>query len=221
MTFRFELIKSLKDPYSKFYQLKISEGVPFPFRKIALLVGVSLLIALIRLFFALDTANISALITEYSASEFELMKVMIGLGGLADAALSPIVYVFFTSLILWAFLDEVSFRQTLVVSTVSLFILIIGKAALLPFELSLGIPAVASPFALGVAASKLTENDYFIHFFGGISIFWVAAIVIQIYAYSILAMNRKRFIVVLTVSIHFLILLVAVLKTFLGIYLTL
>ncbi|WP_227937091.1 hypothetical protein [Alkalihalobacillus deserti] len=221
MTFQLELAKSLKDPYSKFYQLKIAEVIPIHYGKIALLIFVSVLIALIRSFFGLDTASISHQIAEYSMSEFEWMKVLIGLGGLLDGFLSPLVYLFFTSFCFWAFLDEVSFRQSFVVITVSLFIFTIEKVALLPFELWLGIQSSSSPFALGVIVSTLTENDYLINFFGGISLFWIGAIIIQAYAYSVLATNRKRFIVLLTVAIHVLILLVAVLKTFIGIYLTL
>lgn len=221
MTFRLELAKSLKDPYSKFYQLKMAEVVPFPFRQIGSLLFISVFVALIRSFFGLDTASLSHQLVDYSLSEFELMKVMIGVGSLVDALISPLVYLIFTSFCFWAFLDDVSFRQSIVVSCVSLFILIMGKVAFLPFELWLGLQSISSPFALGVLATTFTENLYFIHFIGGVSLFLIGAIFLQVYAYSVIASNRKRFIILMTVLIHIFIPLVAVFKTFLGIYLTL
>jgi hypothetical protein len=221
MTFRLELWKSLQDPESKFYQLKIAEVIPINLRKVALLVFASIVTAIIRAVFALDTVDFSHLMTEYSASEFEFIKALIGFGGIIEAFVSPIIYLIFVSFCFSIFLDNVSFRQAFAVSTISLLVFIIGDLALLPFEIWFGVNSNTSPFALGVITTVWTADEYLSHLFGGISIFLIWSIIIQVYAYSVLSKNRKFFIILLTVTIHLLLILFSVLQTFLEIYLAL
>ncbi|WP_332695499.1 hypothetical protein [Halalkalibacter lacteus] len=210
MTFRLELCRSLKDPDTKFDQLQIAEVVPLNLGKITFILFLSLIVSCIQAYFALNTEGLSHLIADYSTNEFELAKFLIGFGGILDAIVSPLTYLLFTSLWFWVFLDEVHFRQAFVVNTISIFIFTIGKMMLLPFEIWLGVNSVTSPFALGVVAHLFTINEYLIYFFGHISIFLLWTMIIQIYAFSRLATNRKVVIVLVTVSVHVLIILFTV-----------
>ncbi|GAE33689.1 hypothetical protein [Halalkalibacter akibai] len=221
MKYQFELIRSLKDPETKFYQLNIAEVVPFPIKHVAILISIGMVISIIRSFHGLDTAVFSQQLTFYSVSELELIKLLVGIGSILEALFSPIIYLLFASFCFSIFLDDVSFRQSFIVSTVSLFIFILGDIALLPFELWLGIDAITSPFALGVIASSLTSNTYVSHLFSGVSVFYIWALIIQVYAFSKLAFNKVRFIILLALTIHLVFLFFSVLKTYLAIYLVL
>ncbi|MFC0469196.1 hypothetical protein ACFFHM_01165 [Halalkalibacter kiskunsagensis] len=221
MTFRLELYRSLKDPDTKFHQLKIAEVVPISLGKISFILFLSLIVSCIQAYFALSTASLSHLIADYSASEFELAKLLIGFGGIIDAIVSPLTYLLFTSVWFWIFLDNVRFRQSFVVNTISVFIFTIGKVILLPFEIWLGVNSVTSPFALGVVTHLFTMKEYLIYFFGHLSVFLLWSIIIQIYAFQRLATNRKVIIVLVTVSVHLIIILFAVFLQYLVNFFTL
>ncbi|GAE27212.1 hypothetical protein JCM9140_3340 [Halalkalibacter wakoensis JCM 9140] len=220
MTYQLQLIRSLVDPATKVDQLRFSEVIPIHLKKILLIFILSMFLAVVRGYYGLNTAGISHLISSYSVSQFEMAKLIVAIGGLIESLFSPAIYMILISLSFWAFLDEVRYRQALVVSTISVFILIVGEVFLLPFELLLGITAYTSPFALGILSHFITDNLYVIHFFSQISLFLVAAIAFQIYSFSKISSNGKGFIFLLTLCAHVLLILFAVFLLYLASFLT-
>ncbi|MCL7746795.1 hypothetical protein [Halalkalibacter alkaliphilus] len=216
MRYHLELVRSLVEPDTKVDQLSIAEEIPLNLGKVAFILFLGLSVSIVQAYYGLHTSGISHVITNYTASQFELAKLMIGLGGVIDALVSPLAYLMFTSVWFWVFLDETHYRQAFVVSTISIFILTIGNIALLPFEVWLGVQSATSPFALGVLAHLWTTNEYYIHFFGQISLFFIAAMFYQIYAFSKIAYTRKWFLIVITVLVHLIMIVTSVFLLFLS-----
>ncbi|KHF39571.1 hypothetical protein [Halalkalibacter okhensis] len=220
MRYHLELVRSLVEPDTKVDQLTIAEEIPLHTGKVIGIFLLSLAVSLVQAYYGLHTSGISHALTTYTTSQFELAKLMIGLGGALDALLSPLTYLLFTSAWFWVFLDETHYRQAFVVSVISMFILTVGNVALLPFELWLGVQAATSPFALGVIAHLFTTNEYYIHFFGQISIFLLWAIFYQIYAFSRIAFTKKWFLILITVLVHLIMMLTSVFLIFLSNFLS-
>ncbi|MDT8858856.1 hypothetical protein N0O92_01350 [Alkalihalobacillus sp. MEB130] len=220
MKYHLELVRSLVEPDRKVDQLTIAEEIPLSLWKVACILFLSLLISIIHAYYGLHTFGITHLLTNYTESQFELAKLMIGLGGVVDAIFSPLTYLLFTSIWFWVFLDHTHYRQTFVISTISIFILTLGKVALLPFELWLGVQSATSPFSLGILAHLFTTNEYYIHFFGHISLFLLWTIAFQIYAFSKIAFTKKSFIILLAILVHIIMILASIFLVFLSNFLS-
>lgn len=203
MTFHVRLIHGLIKPADFQYQLKYAERVTGLWLKLGLLFIISTVIFSIESYAGIGTESLANNLTTLTPAEFEVSKLLFGIGHVLFGIFYPALIIFIPALIFWIFF-EANFQKLIITQQIVLVILLIEKAVLLPFLLWLGIDRSASPFSLGVISSSLSLNNLVSHFFGVVSLFKIAILFFQYYCLRAVLQVDKRKIVISVIVINLL-----------------
>lgn len=187
--FRVQLLKGLLHPHDTFDQLERAEAAKGLWPRVALLFGLSIIIALLSGFFGINTETVSKQLSITNGNLFEWQKALFAFGnGLSGVAISFLV-LFVVPLFYWSLL-EVDFLKLLIMQLFVFTIYLIENILLILLGVLYGIDRSASPFGLGVAAQYIMDHQLALRFFGSISIFQLWAIYLQ-YQFLKRASDRK------------------------------
>ncbi|MGE8081946.1 hypothetical protein [Peribacillus loiseleuriae] len=202
MTYQVQILKGLFQPRKNRYQLEQAEGITRFGTKLLLLYLCSAIIFLLGAYFGIGSESMSKEITKLGESEYEAGKLLVIAGKLVAGLLYPTFYVVLAAVVFWAVLD-IPFKKVAVVQMIAFGLHLLEKAVYVPFLLQMDINQSANPFSLGVISQSIISNEYFIHFFGEISLFQVTIIGI-IYFYLQELTEKNKYIPLIIICVFYL-----------------
>jgi hypothetical protein len=190
MIYRVQLLNGLFRPGASRYRLKQAEEVVRFGPKLLLLYVLSIVIMGISAYFGIGSESVSKEVVDSNAAAFESKKLLILAGNMIAGLLFPSIFLFFSSLILWIFTD-IEYMRIVIVQMFVFVVALLEKAISIPLFLLLDVNQDANPFSLGVIGQHFISNEFFIHFFGEITIFQLVIIYLQYYYLKYLSDTNK------------------------------
>jgi hypothetical protein len=185
-------------------------------KKVVFLILSSILISAIASYYGVGLDFLAKEITGIPQQEFEAKKVMAGIGKVIWGAGFAAFVLFGWSIILWALMD-LPYKKLVVIQLFVLIILLLEKAVLLPFNVSLGISSEFSPFGLGVMARYITSNMIVVYLLSHISIFKIWVIIFQYVCIKRMSEKNPKVIFILIVCVNLFFWLISTLLSYLKI----
>ncbi len=106
------------------------------------------------------------------AGEYEVNKLGFLIGRVVYGMLFAATVLFIPSSLFYL-LTEIPYQKLVMMQQVVLLVLLLERVIWIPLTIWAGLDWYASPLSLGVIFSYLIENEWFIYFFGAISLFQV------------------------------------------------
>ncbi|WP_197063102.1 hypothetical protein [Pontibacillus marinus] len=115
---------------------------------------------------------ISVIATELSFAEYESLKLFFLLGRIIFGIILALAILFFTPLVFWIFTD-IPYRKLVTVQLNVLLVMFIERLTWVFFIHYIGLDWYVSPLSFGIITSYITQIDWWIYFFGALSIFQI------------------------------------------------
>lgn len=216
MYYRFRLLKGIFSPSYSSHQLKQAEVIPGFWPRLLLLVLLSGLIYFLGSYFGIGNEILSKELTSLPSSEFEARKLLFILGETSWGILFCLLYLSFPALFFWT-VTEIDYKKLVTIQMFAYTVLLIEKVLVTLLALTLGINEFSSPFSLGVLTQYLTDNHFFIIFFGTISLFHLWIIYFQYIYLTRLSDKRGWVLLLLILGLHAFLLIVSTLLDYIEI----
>ncbi len=216
MVYYVQLIKGILAPQIFFFQLEKTEEIRGLWKRVAILLILSVLLFSLSSFFGLGMDLLSKEIVEISKQELEAKKLFVWIGQMAWGFTYALLVIFVVSLVLWALLD-MQYKKIIVIQLFVLCIFLLEKAILLPIRVTFGIGPESSPFSLGIIAQYITTNTIIIYTFSHLSIFKIWAIFFQYRGLKGLSEKNPKIVLLLIVIVNLFIWLASALLSYLKI----
>ncbi|KOP71969.1 hypothetical protein ACFFHH_02020 [Cytobacillus solani] len=216
MVYYVQLIKGLLHPSNFSYQMEKAEEIRGLWKKVVFLILSSILISAIAGYYGVGLDILAKEITGIPQQELEAKKVIAGIGKVIWGAGFAAFVLFGWSIILWALMD-LPYKKLVVIQLFVLIILLLEKAVLLPFNVSLGISSEFSPFGLGVMARYITSNMIVVYLLSHISIFKIWVIIFQYVCIKRMSEKNPKVIFILIVCVNLFFWLISTLLSYLKI----
>lgn len=202
MTYQVQILKGLFQPRTNRYQLEQAEGITGFGTKLLLVYLCSFVIFLLEAYYGIGSESMSKEITKLGESEYEAGKLLVIAGKLLAGLLYPTFYVVLAAVVFWVILD-IPFKKVAVVQMIAFALHLLEKVVYIPFLLQMDLNQSANPFSLGVISQSILSNEYFIHFFGEISLFQMAIIGI-VYYYLRELTEKNKYIPLIMICVFYL-----------------
>ncbi|MBP2242274.1 fatty acid desaturase [Cytobacillus eiseniae] len=216
MVYYVHLFKGMREPSILSYQMEKAEEIRGLWKRVVILLLISMLLSAIASYYGVGLGFLAKEITGIPQQELEAKKLIAGIGKIIWAAGFGAFVLFGWSLILWALID-LQYKKLVVIQLFVLVILLLEKAILLPFSISLGIGSEFSPFALGVVAKYITSNLIVIHLLSHLSIFKIWVIVFQYICMKRMSEKNPKIILLLIICVNLFFWVVSTLLSYLKI----
>lgn len=216
MVYYVHLFKGMLNPSTFSYQVEKAEEIRGLWKKVVFLILISIFLSTIASYYGVGMDFLAKEITGISQQELEAKKLMTSIGKVIWGAGYAAFVLFGWSIILWALMD-LQYKKLVVIQLVVLAILLLEKAILLPFNISLGISPEYSPFALGVIARYITSNMIVVYILSHISIFKIWVIIFQYTCIKKMSEKSPKVILILLVCVNLFFWLVSTLLSYLKI----
>ncbi|MED3549863.1 hypothetical protein [Cytobacillus praedii] len=216
MVYYVQLFKGLLHPSSFSYQLEKAEEIRGLWKKVVFLILSSILLSAIASYYGVGLDFLAKEIAGIPQQELEAKKVIAGIGKVIWGAGFAVFVLFGWSIILWALMD-LPYKKLVVIQLFVLIILLLEKAILLPFNVSLGIGSEFSPFGLGVIARYITSNMIVVYFLSHISIFKIWVIIFQYVCIKRMSEKNPTVIFILIICVNLFFWLISTLLSYLKI----
>ncbi|MDQ0221285.1 hypothetical protein ELQ35_17800 [Peribacillus cavernae] len=203
MIYRVQLLNGTFRPSASRYRLKQAEEVVRFGPKLLLLYLLSLVIFGISAYLGIGSESISKEVAGLNASEFESKRLLVFAGKLLSGILFPSIFLFMSSLLFWIFTD-IEYRRIVIVQMFVFVVALFEKAVAIPFLVLMDLDQDSNPFSFGVISQHYISNDFFIHFFGAITIFQLVIICLQYYYLRYLA-DTNRFLILLAIGLFYIV----------------
>lgn len=202
MIYETSILKGIFRPQVSLYQLQKAETTAGSGWRVVFLYLLSALIFFTSGYFGIGTETYSGGITDFSKDEFEAGKVFLLAGKLISSLLYTTLLFWFPAFIYWVTL-EVSYKKALIVQMFVFSIHLIEKAMTYPVLVFFNLNQVSNPFSLGVIAQYLFKHEFWIHFFGSITLFQLAAITLLTF-YLVRLADRNKYLTLLIIVLFYL-----------------
>lgn len=199
MFFQIRLWKGLTTPYVTAHQLHKAESYTGIWKRTTTLLIVALILSSISAYFGIGNEQMSKLIYNSSASEFEAIKGLFAIGQVLQYIIVTAILIFFPALIFWIFTD-IGYRKLVVIQLYMVTIFLIEKVVAIPMQLWFGLDYASSPFSLGIIAQYITDNEFLINFFGEISLFAILAITLQFNYLKVVTEKTQKLLLLLILA---------------------
>ncbi|MGX2957970.1 hypothetical protein JNUCC23_01530 [Peribacillus sp. JNUCC 23] len=202
MTYQVQILKGLFQPRTNRYQLEQAEGITGFGTKLLLVYLCSFVIFLLEAYYGIGSESMSKEITKLGESEYEAGKLLVIAGKLLAGLLYPTFYVVLAAVVFWVILD-IPFKKVAVVQMIAFALHLLEKVVYIPFLLQMDLNQSDNPFSLGVISQSILSNEYFIHFFGEISLFQITIIGI-VYYYLRELTEKNKYIPLIMICVFYL-----------------
>jgi hypothetical protein len=168
-----------------------------------LLALASVIIYIWTAYLGLGTTSISPAAAEATGIEYEQYKYWFILGRGVYALIFAAFILFIPSLIMYAF-TGIPYQKLLIMQQAVLAVLLLERILWIPLATWVGLEWYVSPWSLGIIASYITEINWFVYFFGAISLFQLWIIWFQIRFIGGFHAIRKRWLWLIIILLHIL-----------------
>jgi hypothetical protein len=185
-----KVLKGLFQPGTTLYQLQRAEAITGVIPKLLLLYLVALISFAVSTFFGIGAETYSGSITDQTKAEFEAGKLLLFGGKLASSVLYTTLFIWLGALFFWIML-EISYIKAVIVQMFVFTVHLFEQAITVPILVFFDLNQVSNPFSFGVISQYLFKNEFWQHFFGGITLFHFLAISVLFYYLKNLSERNK------------------------------
>ncbi|CAH0347213.1 hypothetical protein [Bacillus sp. CECT 9360] len=201
MIYQVRLLNGLFHPNGNSYRLKQAEEVVRFGPNLLVLYVLSIIIFGISAYFGIGSESISGEVTKLNEAAFESGKLLVIAGELIAGLLFPSIFLFLSSVIFWIFTDT-NYLRIVIVQMIVFVIALFEKAVSIPLFVLMDINQSSNPFSLGVISQHLISNEFFIRFFGEITLFQLVIILFQYYYLRKLSETNK-YLIMLAIGLFY------------------
>ncbi|WP_405098466.1 hypothetical protein [Oceanobacillus sp. FSL H7-0719] len=174
MTYRIQLFKLLTAIGDHIYRIKRAEKLSNFWKTSILLIFASAIVYGWMAYLGIGSNLLSIDATLLGAGEYGGSKI----GFLAGRVLYGILFaaaVLFIPSALFYLLTEIPYQKLVIMQQVVLVVLLLERLIWIPLIVLAGLDWYVTPLSLGIIFSYLIENEWFIYFFGAITLFqgWI------------------------------------------------
>lgn len=203
MTYYMNLVKFIRSMEDHLFRVRQAEKLHNVWKTSLLLALFSVLIYIWMAYLGIGTTPISPAAISATEIEYEQYKYWFILGRAVYGLIFTALVLFIPSLIIYAF-TGISYPKLLIMQQVVLAVLLAERVIWIPLAAFIGLEWHVSPLSLGIIASYFTEIDWFIYFFGAISLFQLWVIWFQVKFISGFHAIGKRGLWLIVISLHIL-----------------
>lgn len=204
---QFHIFKAVIYPQMYFSNLVKDEKKRSIWIVLSVVLLFSAIITMFSSYYGVGTEPLAIDIEKITTGAYSWKIALFGIGQIIGSLIFPVLYLFIASFAFWYFCAEQAFRPFIFVNIAVIIVQIIGSLFALPFRVLMGLDAYTSPFSLGVLVQYITKNAYIVHFFGGISLFHLWGMVIQVIALKIFTNKSNKFILIVVIGVNLFLLL--------------
>jgi hypothetical protein len=191
MTYRLQVLKGLFRPQASLYQLKEAEAIKGVGFKMMWLYLICLICFAVSTYFGIGTESYSGVITDKTKEEFEAGKLLLLAGRLVSSLLYTSLFIWFAAFIFWLLLD-IPYMKAVIVQ-MFVFVIHLFEKAITPLLLVLfDLNQASNPLSLGVISQYFISNEFWINFFGAVTLFQLVSIVVLYYYLKNLTAKSKN-----------------------------
>lgn len=201
MTYRVQLVNGIFQPSASRYRLTQAEEVVRFGPNLLLLYVLGIIIFGISAYFGIGSESVSKEVTDVNGAAFETKKLLVMAGELVAGVLFTSIFLFLASLFFWIFTDT-DYIRNVIVQMFAFVIALFEKAFSIPFFVLMDINQDSNPFSLGVISQYAISSEFFVRFFGEITIFQLAAICLQYFYLKNLSESNKYLILLAIVLFY-------------------
>ena len=199
MTFRIQPLKGIFKPETYRYFLREAEAMAGYKGWIVFLFLISLFVYALGAVFGLGSESISKEINNLSGSEYEARKQLFFIGRLALGLFVPFVFLFFSSLFFWSYMN-VDYRRIVVIQMAAFCLFLTEKIIQIPLYIYLQVGAESNPLSLGILAQYTAGPELLVHILSQITVFQIAMIGYICYYLIHLTDKRKGAVIALVIA---------------------
>jgi hypothetical protein len=166
-----------------------------------LLALISVLIYIWMAYLGLGSTPLSPAAVYTSEIEYEQYKYWFILGRAVYALIFAALVLFIPSLIIYAF-TGIPYQKLIIMQQVVLAVLLLERVIWIPLATLIGLDWYVSPLSFGIIASYFIEIDWFIYFFGAITLFQLWVIWFQVRFISGFHAIRRRWLWLIVILLH-------------------
>jgi hypothetical protein len=217
MKYQLNVWKALIHPRTHLYQLAQSEVIGSLKRNTFILLLLSLSVFFVKGMLGIEQHPISRELVTLSMDEFIERKTYFFVGQILNGGLYPLLFIVLPAIYYWS-LTDIEFKKLIAVQMIVFPIYLLQSIIQALLYVLPGLPWYSSPLSLGILAQILTNNEFFIYFFGSITWFQVWIFYIQFKALKELtSINNSKKILFITVF-HIIIILIHSLLSYIDFY---
>lgn len=201
MIYETSILKGIFRSNVNLYQLEKAETTVGLGWRIVVLYLLGVLIFGASTYFGIGTETYSGAITDFSKEKFEAGKVLLLAGKLTSSLLYTTLLLWFPAFVYWLAL-EIPYKKAVIVQMFVFSIHIVEKAITYPVLVFFNLNQASNPFSLGVIAQQFSNLDFWIHFFGSITLFQISAILLLSFYLSRLT-DKNKYLTALTIVLFY------------------
>lgn len=209
------LLEGIFQPLTYFEKHKQSEQVKGLPLRIALIVGLSLLLSAVGAYLGIGTEEIMKMMDRIERDRLEFAKFYFGVGNVLSGFIFPLFIMFFFSLFFWPFFNHIRFINIFTIQLFPAFLFTIEKMLNVPLLYLLGISTESSPFGFGVLIQLISEQPFLVNFISHLTIFQIWATCLQIIAFRKMSNKTMKSITGTVLFAHFIYILIVTTSTIL------
>lgn len=183
------------------FRLKEAEKINNLRKMIGLLVFISMIVYGWMAYLGIGSNVILSSGLRFSPDEYESSKFWFMIGRVLFGAFYA-GFIIIVPALIFKWLTNIEFIKLVVMQLVVLSIMLIERLTWIPLVLLFGLDWYVSPFSFGIITSYITENMWFIYFFGAISIFQLVVIWFQVKFISSFIAVKKVLIWISVIILH-------------------
>ena len=174
MLYRVQLFKFFTSIYDHIFRIRKAERLSNVRKTSTLLILVAVLIYGWMAYLGIGSSMLAGGAAELSATEYETSKLWFVIGRMIYGALFAAFILFIPSLIFYL-ITEIPYGKLVIMQQIVLSVMLIERLLWIPLALFAGLDWFVSPLSFGIIASYLMDIDWFIYFFGAITLFqfWI------------------------------------------------
>ncbi|WP_461181457.1 hypothetical protein [Virgibacillus kimchii] len=185
------------------FRVRKAEKVYNLWKTSLLLVLASVVVYIWMGYLGLGTTPLAPAAVQATGVEYEQYKYWFILGRGVYALLFAAFILFIPSLIIYAF-TGIPYQKLVMMQQIVLAVLLLERMLWVPLAVFIGLEWYVSPWSFGIIASYITEINWFVYFFGAISLFQLWIVWFQIRYVGGFQVIRKRSLWLIIILLHIL-----------------
>lgn len=201
MVYRVQLLKFITAIGDHLFRVKKAEKITNMWKTSILLVLVSAIVYGWMAYLGIGSNLLSADAAIFGAGEYEVSKFWFLAGRALYGVLFALAVLFIPSALFYL-LTEIPYPKLVIMQQIVLAVLLLERLIWIPLVVLAGLDWYVSPLSLGIIFSYLITNEWFIYFFGAISLFQIWIIWFVYRFLSALSEVRGRTIISMIILLH-------------------
>jgi hypothetical protein len=176
--------------------------------KLSLLVLLNIVLSISLGMFGYGSEGISRQITQQSNGYIESLQFFHATGLVLKGIFYPILYLLLAVTLSFFFFKDIRVGVLVHIHLYFLVFMVLNQAVQLALFYFWGLPAISSPFSLGIVSQIFVDQPFFNHLFSDINLFYIAGLIYLVTLIDSITIRKRGNIIIILIGIHLFIALV-------------